>query len=463
MQVEGSPVRCSGKKRFSPVLLLAVIVFVCSIIDCIPASAQAGAAEEQSTIDGAVKSAIIDSLTAALNEIYVFPDVAKKIEKDLRNKLKKKKYDDIRTIEEFTQRLTEDMEEIAHDGHLWVRPAREGELRRAQRDEPTDEEISERNEWWAYQNFGFERVERMSGNIGYLKLNSFSDAEIAGGTAIAAMNFLANCDAIIVDLTDNGGGSPSMIQLISSYFFEEPTHLNTFYIRRGDEYKQFWTQAHVEGKRLSQMPLYILTSRNTYSGAEEFTYNMKNLERATIIGETTGGGAHPTGVHVFADTKVAASIPFGRAINPVTNTNWEGTGIEPHIQVPRDEALDVAKIEAMNFILENSDDERRKAAIRPIVERLAALKDPADVGEDVLRRWVGDYGPRHITFEEGGLWYERDERPKYRMIPISDTLFCFGEIDYFRLRIETDDEGNPVALIGLYNNGYTDRSPRDGE
>jgi hypothetical protein len=459
MKGDRSSVPQAFKIRPAVIMLIAALCIAGSMIDPTPAVAQAGG--EGAALDRAAKSAVIDSLTKALNEIYVFPDVAKKIEKALRDNLKKKRYDDIATIGEYTQRLTEDMEEIAHDGHLWIRPAREEELNRAQRDEPTDEEIAAREAGLAYQNYSFEKVERLPGNIGYLKFNGFSNSLGAGPTAIAAMNFLGNCDAIIIDLRDNGGGSPSMIQLISSYFFEEPTHLNTFYIRKSDEYAQFWTQRHVEGKRLVDVPLYILTSNRTFSGAEEFTYNMKNLERATIIGETTGGGAHPTGVHVFADTRVAASIPFGRAINPITNTNWEGTGIEPHIQVPRDEALDVAKVEAMKKLLETADEEWKKQGLRFVVERLEALRNPADVGEETLKRWAGDYGPRHIVFEDGALWYERDERPRYRMIPISETLFCFEELDFFKLEIETDGAGNPVALVGHYDRGYTDRSPRD--
>jgi len=138
----------------------------------------------------------------------------------------------------------------------------------------------------------------------------------AGGTAVAAMKFLGNCDAVIIDLRDNGGGSPSMIQLISSYFLDESTHRNSFYIRKTDEMKQFWSYEHVDGKRLTDAPVCILTSNYTFSGAEEFTDNMKNLERATIIGETTGGGAHPTERKLFAGLCVKISVPFGRAVNP---------------------------------------------------------------------------------------------------------------------------------------------------
>ena len=440
-------------------LLIVALLHASSILDNAPAHAQAGGG---ATLDKAAKAAVIDSLTKTLNEIYVFPDVAKRIEKDLKNKLKKETYDDISTIEEFTQRLTEDMEAIAHDGHLSIRPAMEEEMRRAaQRDKPTEEERAKHIAWEAYQNYGFEKIERLQGNIGYLKLTMFSNAPGAGPTAISAMNFLGNCEAIIIDLRDNGGGTPSMIQFISSYFFEEPTHLNTFYIRKGNKSEQYWTQRYVEGKRLVEVPLFILTSNMTFSAAEEFTYDMKNLKRATIIGETTGGGAHPTTVHIFTDTGVAANIPYGRAVNPITNTNWEGTGIEPDIQVPRDEALDVAKIEAMKGILKSSAEDWKKEEIRFQLERLKALRNPAEVGEEVLKRWEGNYGPRHLVFENGALWYQRDGRPRYKMIPISETLFCFEELDFFKIEVERDDAGNPVALVGRYNTGYTDRAPRD--
>ena len=450
--------RSSAMKR-ACLVLLAVGVLAALLQH--PEAAMAQRRGEEIEIDRAWKTSIIDSLCYSLNKTYVFPEVAEKLEKQLRKNLKKKEYDSINTLDAFTQRLTEDMREIAHDGHLGIRPASDEDIRRSQIEEPTDEDIERYVQEQAFGNFGFVKVERLDANIGYLKLNQFADATFAGATAVAALNFLSNCDAMIIDLRENGGGHPNLIQLMSSYFFDETTHLNTFYIRESDEYHQFWTQSHVDGKRMTDVPMFVLTSGRTFSGAEEFTYNMKNLERATIIGETTGGGAHPTHRHVFAEQKVIASVPFGRAINPITKTNWEGTGIEPHISVPQDQALDVAKLEAMKVLRGRYDDERHEAMLDFAIERLEALMNPVAVDMEVLKRWVGDYGPRHIILEDGALWYERDERPKYRMIPVSDNLFCFEEYDFFKLQIETNDSGEPVALIGIYNNGRTDRSPRD--
>ena len=182
-------------------------------------------------------------------------------------------------------------------------------------------------------NFGFRKVERLAGNIGYLDFRGFASPDQAGATAIAAMNFLAYCDAIIVDLRQNGGGDPAQIQLISSYFFDEPVHLNDLYARAKDTTENYWTLPYVPGPKAAGADLYILTSARTFSGAEEFTYNMKNLKRATVIGETTGGGAHPTGTRIV-QTDFILRVPFARAINPVSKTNWEGTGVAPDIAVP---------------------------------------------------------------------------------------------------------------------------------
>jgi C-terminal processing protease CtpA/Prc len=170
----------------------------------------------------------------------------------------------------------------------------------------------------------------------------FADPEICGPTAVAAMNFLANVDAIIIDLRENGGGDPKMIALVSTYLFSQPTHLNDLWERKGDTTQQYWTLPYVPGKRLDAKPAYVLTSKQTFSGAEEFSYNLKNLKRATLVGETTGGGAHPVSGHRI-DDHFMIGVPFARAINPISKTNWEGTGVEPDVKVAAAEALATAQ------------------------------------------------------------------------------------------------------------------------
>jgi hypothetical protein len=251
-----------------------------------------------------------------------------------------------------------------------------------------------------------------------------------------------------------------MIQLISSYFFEEPVHLNSFYIRDEDKTKQFWSHSYVEGPRLTDVDLYVLTSPRTFSAAEEFTYNMKNLERATIVGETTGGGAHPVRLVAFEDLKISMTLPFGRAVNPISGTNWEGTGIEPHMEVPEAGALDVAHLDALRKLTEQAPDEQRRAELEWDSKILQARIEPVTLDPAMGEKYAGVYGPRTLTYEDGELYYQRVDRPRLRAIPVTQDTFVFDEYDFFMLQVELGPDGNPTALIGLYRDGRSDRNER---
>lgn len=413
-------------------------------------------------INRELQAAVIDSITRALNEVYVFPDVAGKMEKHIRRRFDRNAYEGT-THGEFAVMLNMDLFEISRDKHLRIKHAPDEAGHPAWKDTLTEEEEKQMFAQMAYNNFGFFRVERLPGNIGYIDLRGFDDAQWAGGTAVAAMNFLAHCNAVIIDLRRNRGGSPGMIQLISSYFFEEPVLLSSYYIRAGERTKQFWSYAHVEGPRLKDVDLYILTSPLTFSAAEEFAYNMKNLNRATIIGETTGGGAHPVRLRHFQGLGFVMSLPYGRAVNPVTGTNWEGTGIEPHIEVPWKEALEVARLEAMKELLKGEDDDKIKQILAWDVETLEAELSPVSIASGILRKFAGVYGSRIVIYEDGELFYQREGRSRYRMIPMAEDLFRFEEIGDFRLKVIKGGDGNPTALLGVYMNGQTDISPKSAE
>jgi C-terminal processing protease CtpA/Prc len=168
------------------------------------------------------------------------------------------------------------------------------------------------------------------------------DPEICGPKATAALGSLGDVDALIFDLRENGGGHPEMVSFVVSYLFAKRTHVNDLYDRKENKTTQYWTKPEVPGTKFVKQPVYVLTSKRTFSGAEEFCYDLKNLKRATIVGETTGGGAHPTAGKRLDDHFMIA-IPFARAINPVTKKDWEGTGVAPDVAVPADQALETAK------------------------------------------------------------------------------------------------------------------------
>lgn len=187
------------------------------------------------------------------------------------------------------------------------------------------------------------------------------------------------------------------------------------------------------------------------------------MKRGTIVGDTTGGGAHPVDGRFFPDFNLAMSLPFGRAINPITGTNWEGNGVAPDIAVPAADAKDVAYQDALTKILARTDDADRKTQLAWAIETIDSKLHPIDVDPASLSRYAGVYGPRAILFEDGALYYQREGRPKYRMIPMAKDMFRFDDLDYFRLKVETDASGDPTALVGIYDNGMTDRSPKGGE
>lgn len=290
-------------------------------------------------MDAASRARVIDGAIASLNEYYVYPETAKKMEEALRAHQKKGEYDSVDDGPAFAVKLTNDLQEVSHDKHLHVNFFPAVLPKNDQGHDPQHEAMMRKD--MERNNCAFEKAERLPSNIGYLKFNAFPPPEVCGATATAAMNFLGHVDAIIFDLRDNHGGDPAMVALISSYLFDESTHLNDLYDRKENTTSQFWTLPYVPGPRLAGKPVFVLTSKHTFSGAEEFTYNLKNLKRATIIGETTGGGAHPVSGHRI-DDHFMIGVPFARAVNPISKTNWEGTGVEPDVKVPADQALDQA-------------------------------------------------------------------------------------------------------------------------
>ena len=304
-------------------------------------------------IDAPTRAKVIDGAVAALNDTYVFPETAKKMEEAVRTHQQKGDYDAISDGDDFAKRLTDDLQAISHDKHLRVMfsPASLPDL---DNQKPDPKREAEERKQMERLNCGFKKAEILEGNIGYLKFDFFADASICGPTVVAAMNFLANVDAVIFDLRENGGGDPKMVAFVSSYLFAERTHLNDLWTRKGDVTDQYWTDPYVPGKRLDGKPAFVLTSKNTFSGGEEFTNNLKVLKRATIVGETTGGGAHPVRGHRITE-HFGIGVPFARAINPVTHTNWEGTGVEPDKKVDASQALEVAIKLATERIKDNAN------------------------------------------------------------------------------------------------------------
>lgn len=411
-------------------------------------------------LDNGTKEKIIKKLSVMMKNNYVYPETAEKMSSHLKSLLLSNAYDSINDPEMFAEKLTNDVQSISKDRHLRIRysPRDAKFIKESKGKEPTPEQQKQILEQRKNDNFGFRKVERLSGNIGYVDFRYFGDSKFIKETVTSVMAFLANTDAIIFDMRFNGGGSPDGIRLICSYLFDKvPVHLNDLYYRPDDRLDEYWTLRKVDGKKMPNIPVYVLTSSFTFSGAEEFTYNLKNLKRAVIVGETTGGGAHPGGLMAI-NKDFVVFMPNGRAINPITKTNWEGTGVLPDIDVPSEKALETAHVMALNKIAEKSKDEADRNYYLFIAESITSAMNAPVIDDNTLKSYTGTYGDRKIIYVSGKLFYQRGRRQKLEMTPMADDTFMFKDIEYFRLRFDKDKNGTVTGVTGIYYDGSKDTS-----
>jgi hypothetical protein len=294
-------------------------------------------------VDDARRRAVIDGIAKELEAHYIFPDVANRMIAAVREHLAHGDYDKITQGDEFAEALTKDLRDVSHDLHLGVMfghpPQRRGGA-------PEDMHAVLRA-----MNYGFGAIERMPGNVAHVVIDGFPPIPDDARDGIAnLMSQVADADALIVDLRHNHGGSPETVALVASYLFDTPTHINDMYDRDTGAITASWTLGDVKGARFGgKKPMYVLTSKETFSGGEELAYDLQALRRARTVGETTGGGAHPVGPHPI-DGSFTIRVPSGRPINPVTKTDWEGVGVKPDIPVAADAALGEAHRRAVDDI-----------------------------------------------------------------------------------------------------------------
>ena len=296
----------------------------------------AGARVEPLTLDDAARAGVIGQVAGVLERFHVDARIGKTLSTAVRKRAARGDYRSLKYGDELARVLTQDLREIGRDKHLEVRfsyflePAG-----LSARDPVADSRLRA-------SNCGFEKAEHLRPNVGYLKFDFFADPEPCAPTASAALNFLADSDSLIIDLRDNNGGRGGMVEFIASYLFAGRTHLGDIFRRADNVTTESWTLPDVPGRKFIDKPVFVLISARTFSAGEGFAYVLKDLKRATLIGETTVGGS---GTIEFKriDTHFQIVVPTGRVISAITKTDWAGTGVEPDVKVTADEALDVAR------------------------------------------------------------------------------------------------------------------------
>lgn len=306
------------------------------------------------TIDAAGRKEVIAALAAQLHTKYIFPDVADSLAATLAGKEAHGDYAAANTADAFADALSHDMRDIGKDGHFQVfvdpefKPHDPNAI-------PSKDEIAQERQDMANLGFGIQKVERLRGNVGYLEIRGFGPTAMVGPAYTAAMSLLSGTDALILDLRRNGGGEPGSVAYLMSHFFPEgdERHLNDLYYRADNSTRQYWTDPSV-GLHYDK-PVYVLTSARTFSGGEECAYDFQTQKRATLVGETTGGGSNPGDVFAIGHDMVAF-IPTGKAINPVTHINWEHVGVKPDVAVPAAQAQQTAYVAILRQLIATTTD-----------------------------------------------------------------------------------------------------------
>jgi hypothetical protein len=290
-----------------------------------------GRAQQSPTITASARAEAVDRLARSLETLYVVPALGDSLARHVRRRLASRAYDSLATPRAFADALSQDLASIAHDLHLWVRyfpPMAMGAR-------PVD-----LDETWL--NHGFPDVRVLDGNVGYVDVRSFTQNPEAARALASAMALLVDCDALIVDLRNNGGGTMPAMVGVASYLFGDSVHLADLYWRDQRDTIRVWTRPQPVGSRLDRQPVFVLTSRRTFSAAEAFAASLQDVHRAKVVGETTRGGAHSGKGLQDLGADLRALVPSGETLGPTSRTNWEGVGVRPDVAAPDSTALRVA-------------------------------------------------------------------------------------------------------------------------
>jgi hypothetical protein len=428
----------------------AVAAIALGIAGSSAASAQAPASASPARIDATIRRSVVDTLAARLIRHYVDADTGMLIAAKVRARFSAGAYDAITIPGRFAEALTVDLRSVNDDRHLNVTynpespgstPGPQGLQMQPVLPQPTmpsgppptgpGADAARRT------NYSLGKLDILPGNVGYLDIRGFSGAQMVIPAIKSALDYLQGTDAIIFDLRRNGGGSPFSVNIIISHFTTADTIPSlTVKNRSGNQTFTRYTFATVPGPRRPTVPLYVLTSGATASAGEDFTFVLKNMKRATIIGETTAGAGHNNATMNLGNG-FNASISFTRVVDPKTGAEWERVGVTPDVKVDQAKALDVAHALALKTIAASETDQRRVAVLNLTRETIEAQTSPRAVPAALLAAYAGEYeGRRTVGVDAGRLTYSpRVGAPPDQLVALSDNTFAFGAT---RLSFERD-------------------------
>jgi len=435
--------------RYKFLTILAITVFLSAPV----------LAQDSPSLNVATRERVVEGVASRIEASFYDSEMAGEIAEDLRTRLSAGEFDDADNAASLASQLTE----ILHpsDSHFSVRyfgpppPSSGGAAPNRPAGSPS---AAGRRD-----NFGFREVSILPGNVGYIDMRQFYPTQIGGDTALAALNFIQNTDAVIFDMRQNGGGSPSMVQFLISHFLDPNarTVINTFRSSNRDYPGELLSLSYLPGEARPEVPLYVLTSGRTGSAGEAFPYHLQAMERATIVGETTYGAGNPGGYMPVGDG-FRVFVSNSRTQNPFTGTNWEGVGVMPDIAVPAADARDAALILAYDAILETAEDAGHRRSVEWARDAINIRNNPPVFDLESNLDILGHYDEREIYLEDGNIYYRRGRQPGRRLIYLNDDLFLIEEMENLRLSVQRDN-GHVVSLTFHRANGQSMVVMRDAD
>ncbi|WP_224242549.1 S41 family peptidase [Hyalangium gracile] len=415
----------------------------------VPARPAASAPARLTTAD---RAAALKGIQAAIEKSYVFPELRAPIIQRLQQARQAGRYEQDDPIL-FAERITEDLRAASRDGHMSLSAA-PGQYAAALAP-PASEEGSEAFHRRRAIRFhhGLAELKLLPGNIRYLRITGFEWVRDETGAAYdGAMRFLRDGDAAIIDLRGNGGGSSAAVQYLTSHFLDEDTLLMTF-LQESEPPNQSRTLSHLPAGRMKGKPLYVLIDGGVASASEEFAYHVQQFKLGELVGARTAGGANNNALLPITPGFIL-SISVGRPAHALSNTNWEGVGIQPTVEAPPEQALDVALSLALTRL-------SRERAADPVALaeydwariQVEARRHPPVVAPTRLKTLAGRYGEVSVTLRDNALWLTRPDRPTRRLSPLTaDGLFAVDGMDFLRVRftarsLELQWQGEPAPRV----------------
>jgi retinol-binding protein 3 len=381
------------------------------------------------------KQTIFQKAIELLNENYLFPERVKAIESFIKKKFLNKGYSQFGNLPDFLQEFNKDLEREGNDHHLDVffGPQRVKQIKRDQQNENKEKVEALSEEWLEllkYENFRLRKVERLDGNIGYFQFLNFAPLAPAKESIVAAMNFIRQSSAVVIDLRENGGGNAETMNFLLSYFLKDSLQTGEWRYRKENKIEKTYIPADPAIVKIpDSTPVYILVSNKTSSAAEGFSYILQQFKRAVIVGEQTKGEGNPGKLFIINDS-LYIMIPTAESRNAVSGKGIDGIGVTPDIKIDGNKVQDMALLEINKLLAKSSIQPERKKQYEWKIPALEAKLNPQKIPLTLIGNIKGIYeGNRKIIYENETLYYI-NQSGKYKMDYLGNNTFVVAGKDY---------------------------------